>query len=175
MSITVNLHWFLSLFSNSLSFVETVCETGFNAGHSTLLWLLANPSAKVYSFDLGRHPCTAPMADYLKKRFPDRFTITFGNSTETLPRFRRENPDVKCDLMIIDGGHTVDVASADFGNFYRMSNRKNIVFYDNHPDRFHIGASWELLKRRGVVIEYFRCQFITSNLHGFTFGQFLFN
>ena len=157
-----------------MSFVKTVCETGFNAGHSTLIWLLANPNAKVYSFDLNKHPCTEPMAHYLKNRFPDRFTVTFGDSTETLPAFRQENPHVTCDMMIADGGHTVDVASADFGNFYRMSNKKNIVFYDNHPDRFYIGTSWELLKRRGVLTEYFRCQYIRRNMHGFTFGQYVF-
>ena len=152
-----------------------MCETGFNAGHSTLIWLLANPSVKVYSFDLNRHPCTEPMAEYLKKRFPRRFTITYGNSTETLPLFRRRNPDVKCDLSIADGGHTVPVASSDLENFYRMSTKLNIVFYDNHPDRYDIGTSWELLKRRGVLTEYFRCQYLERNMHGFTFGQYIIN
>ena len=150
-----------------------MCETGFNAGHSTLIWLLANPNVKVYSFDLNRHPCTAPMADYIRKRFPDRFTITYGNSTETLPAFRRENPDVKCDMSIADGGHTVPVASSDLENFYQMSSKLNIVFYDNHPDRYEIGASWELLKRRGILMEYFRCQYRNNRMHGFTFGQYI--
>ena len=160
-------------FCCSLSFVKTVCETGFNVGHSTLLWLLANPNVKVYSFDLNRNKCTAPMADYLKKRFPDRFTITFGDSTETLPAFRRENPDVKCDMTIADGGHTARIASADLENFYYMSNKLNIAFYDNHPDRFRIGISWERLKRRGILTEYFRCQYLNKNTHGFTFGQYV--
>ena len=163
----------LITFCCSLSFVKTVCETGFNAGHSTLIWLLANPNVKVYSFDLNRHPCTAPMADYIRKRFPDRFTITYGNSTETLPAFRRENPDVKCDMSIADGGHTVPIASSDLENFYQMSTKLNIVFYDNHPDRYEIGASWELLKRRGLLTEYFRCQYLERNMHGFTFGQYV--
>ena len=167
--------FFISLFSNSLSFVKTVCATGFNAGHSTLLWLLANPSLKVYSFDLNTHPCTAPMAEYMKKRFPDRFTITFGDSTETLPVFRRDNPDVKCDLMIADGGHTVEVASADFENFYQMSNKKNIVFYDNHPDLYDLRQSWEVLKLRGKLYQYFRCQYLGLKGHGFTFGRFFFD
>ena len=161
------------VFVCSLSFIKTVCETGFNAGHSTLIWLLANPNAKVYSFDLGGHTCTRPMAEYLENRFPGRFTITYGSSTETLPVFRRENPDVNCDMMIVDGGHTVEIASSDFENFYEMANKLNIVFYDNHPDVYEIGASWELLKRRGVVTEYFRCQYLESNKHGFTFGQYV--
>ena len=156
-----------------MSFVKTVCETGFNAGHSTLIWLLANPNVKVYSFDLNRHPCTAPMADYLKNRFQGRLDVTYGNSTETLPVFRRENPDVKCDYIIVDGGHTADVASSDLENFYRMANRMNIVLFDNHPDKYRMGISWEVLKWRGVLTEYFRCQYLDSNEHGFTFGQYI--
>ena len=156
-----------------MSFVNTVCETGFNAGHSTLIWLLANPNAKVYSFDLNEHPCTALMADYLKNRFKDRLNITFGNSKETLPVFRRANPDVKCDFIIVDGGHTVDVASSDLENFYQMANRLNIVFFDNHPDKYHIGISWEVLKWRGLLTEYFRCRYLDSKKHGFTFGQYI--
>ena len=152
-----------------------MCETGFNAGHSTLIWLLANPNAKVYSFDINRFPCTEPMADYLKKRFPDRFTITYGDSTQTLPAFRRQNPDVKCDLIIVDGGHTVPIASSDLENFYQMSTKLNIVFYDNHPDHLKIGTSWELLKRRGVLTEYFRCRYEEKGVGGFTFGQYIVN
>ena len=160
----------------ALGFVKTICETGFNAGHSTLIWLLANPNTKVYSFDLGRHTCTRPMAEYLQKRFPGRLNIELGDSTKTLPDFRRRYPDVKCDLMIVDGGHTVKVASADFDNFYAMSNRLHIVFYDNHPDIYKIGASWEKLKRRGQLTEYFRCQYVEKGFykkHGFTFGQYI--
>ena len=134
------------------------------------MWLLANPNAKVYSFDLGYYPCSRPMADYLKNRFPGRFTITFGDSTKTLPIFMRENPDVKCDLISVDGGHTVEVASSDFAHFYHMANSPNWLMYDNHPDKYRIGASWEQLKRRGMVTEYFRCQYFTR-VHGFTFGQ----
>ena len=115
------------------------------------------------------------MADYMKKRFPDRLTITYGDSTETLPAFRRQHPDVKCDLMIADGGHTSEIASSDFGHFYQMANRMNIVLYDNHPDFYDLGESWEVLKRRGVLYEYFRCQYIELKAHGFTFGRFIFD
>lgn len=36
----------------SLPCVKTICEVGFNHGHSAGLWLLANPTADVYFFDL---------------------------------------------------------------------------------------------------------------------------
>ena len=39
----------------SLNFVTNICETGFNAGHSTFMWLNVNPDVHVYSFDIGIH------------------------------------------------------------------------------------------------------------------------
>ncbi len=87
-------------------FVETVCETGFNAGHSTLMWLTTNPRARVYSFDIGSHEYSRPMAQYLDKEFPGRLTVTLGDSKVTLPAFRKAHPEVTCDFLIIDGGHT---------------------------------------------------------------------
>ena len=36
----------------SLPCIKTICEVGFNHGNSAGLWLLANPSADVYFFDL---------------------------------------------------------------------------------------------------------------------------
>ena len=157
----------------SMSWVKTVCETGFNAGHSTLIWLLANPQAHVYSFDINLHSLTQPMAEYIQERVPWRHHITYGDSVETLPEFRRQNPEVKCDVAITDGGHTARIATIDLENFYQMSSHRNIAFFDNHPDRFKIGAGWESLKRRGKLTEYFRCRFKGGHQFGFTFGQYV--
>ena len=55
-----------------LPFVRTVCETGFNAGHSTLVYLVSNPDVHVYNFDLGNHEYSQYMADYLGNRFRNR-------------------------------------------------------------------------------------------------------
>ena len=35
-------------------YVKNVCEVGFNAGHSTAIFLNANPKAKIWSWDLGQ-------------------------------------------------------------------------------------------------------------------------
>ena len=92
-----------------LPFVKRVCEIGFNAGHSTLLWLTASPNITVLSFDLGRWMYTKPMAKFLKERFPGRLLLILGDSTKTFPdhsaMFRH-----RCDIISVDGGHTYDVA-----------------------------------------------------------------
>ena len=61
---------------NKTSFIKTVCETGFNAGHSTLAWLAGNMNTHVYSFDLGRHAYSRPMAAHLQAKFPGRLNVT---------------------------------------------------------------------------------------------------
>ena len=48
------------------SSVRTVCETGFNAGHSASGYLLANRKLHYYGFDLGKHNYTRRAAKYLK-------------------------------------------------------------------------------------------------------------
>ena len=110
-------HWLAGL-----PWVNTVCETGFNAGHSTLQWLTGNDHATVYSFDIGSHYYTRPMAYYLNRTFPGRFLIIFGDSLTTLPRFAAIHPEVKCDVILVDGGHSHSVATADLRNFRKLVN-----------------------------------------------------
>ena len=63
-----------------------VCEVGFNAGHSTLNWLAADPRTAVDAFDLGAHPSAAAAFAYLSKKYPGRLRLTLGDSRATLPR-----------------------------------------------------------------------------------------
>ena len=51
----------------SLAKIEThknILEIGFNAGHSTLLFLLSHPTSKIYCFDTCQHPYTKLCFDY---------------------------------------------------------------------------------------------------------------
>ena len=89
---------------------KTVCETGFNVGHSSLLWLAANPDINVVSFDIGVHDYVIPAADYIATNFPGRFKLIIGDSRETLPM---HDPSLKCDLFFVDGGHSREVAQSD--------------------------------------------------------------
>ena len=158
-------------------FINTVCETGFNAGHSTFAWLESNTKTHVYSFDLGIHDYARPMADYLRTRYPGRLNVTWGDSTLTLPDFHRRNPDVKCDLLIVDGGHTNPICQSDFNTFMDMANVDNIVMLDNYPDTRlrwmeDLGNVWERAKRRGDLIEIFGCSFEPDSPHGFSVGRY---
>jgi len=113
--------------------IKTVCETGFNAGHGTLRWLIhSSPDVHVYSFDIGVHDYAKKGAAWIAQTFPGRHTITWGDSTKTLPAFHQKHPEVKCDLILVDGGHMYDVALADLKNFMRMANPDfNTVMMDD--------------------------------------------
>jgi len=115
----------------------TICQTGFNAGHSALRFLL-HSNAHVYLFDLGSHDYAKPAADWIQDRFPDRHSVIWGDSAQTLPSFHEQNPNLKCDLIFIDGGHSKEIAQADFGNFRAMATSTSKVFIDD----VHCSAGW---------------------------------
>eukprot|EP01035_Chromulina_nebulosa_P032355 gene32355-43223_t len=78
--------------------VKTICEVGFNAGHSAGVFLLSNPSAKLISFDLGTLAWTKSQVEYLKHLFPNRLTFVEGNSQVAIKEYAAKNPEIKCDL-----------------------------------------------------------------------------
>ena len=126
---------------------------GFNAGHSTFMWLNAKPKVHVYSFDIGKHRYTRPMADVLGK--------------------------IKCDLGIIDGGHVGNVPLMDFQHFYKMVKpmSKHLVVLDDWPSAHHyskdIGAMWIGEVQKGRVKTILQCMNIGTR-KGMTFGLFIF-
>ena len=161
-----------------LPFVKMVCETGFNAGHSSFLWLSTNPQTHVYSFDIGEHKYSQKMAAYLQSQFPGRLNVTWGDSTLTLPEFHRNYPSIKCDLLFIDGGHTISVAQSDFNTFRQMANPVHLVMMDDHP-ALHVTRSdngprtvWEEAKLKGTVHELAVCS-RHGEMRGVAFGMYL--
>jgi predicted O-methyltransferase YrrM len=93
-----------------------VCEVGFNAGHSLLLMLDANPTAEYVLFDLGTHAYTRPCFEYLRAAYPSTsMTILYGDSKETLPAYQGS-----FDLMHIDGGHLLPELTSDYTQSLRL-------------------------------------------------------
>jgi predicted O-methyltransferase YrrM len=96
---------------------KRMLEIGFNAGHSSLLFLMANSGAtELTLFDLGGHAYVRPCVEYMRKQFPAvDMTYIEGDSTRTLPAFLAANVDKKgtYDLVHVDGGHDSDVVLSD--------------------------------------------------------------
>ena len=161
--------------------VSTICEIGFNAGHSTLQWLAGNDKAIVYSFDIGEHGYTRPMFTYLQRRFPGRLNVTIGDSRKTIPRFSATNRHVKCDLVIVDGGHTYDIALADLINMRALANADhNVLVFDDYLSTFggvyllrELGVPWNKMRADGFVVERYACTLGQDKNRGFVVGYYV--
>ena len=103
--------------------VETVCEIGFNVGYSTMVYLLNNPKAKVFVFDVFLRNYTAAAVSSLQQMFPERDLLaTAGDSATTVPRFHRLFPDIKCNLIFIDGSHYDPALAMDIEHMKSLAN-----------------------------------------------------
>lgn len=88
---------------------------------------------------------------------------------ETLPRATHLRG--KCDVLIVDGGHSYDVAKADLHNFHQMANpERHLVIVDDVPQYKPVTAAWNRAKAAGVVRELFVCKMEPSR--GFAVGMY---
>ena len=110
---------------------KLIGEIGFNAGFSTTAFLNANPDSRVVSFDLVEHGYTRVAKKIVDEKFPGRHTLIGGDSTKTVPDFAEKNPDVKFDLVFIDGGHSYEVAMADILNMRKLCTGATAVVIDD--------------------------------------------
>lgn len=132
--------------------VKNICEVGFNAGHSAAIYLNANPQAKVYSFDIGQFSYTRGNAELMKSLFPDRFEYISGPSGETLKQFFEERPDVKCDVISVDGDHSTEGTLADLENFRRLASCRNWVLMDDAGWN-STNSAWQAAKDAGIITQ----------------------
>ncbi|SPM32416.1 hypothetical protein AB431_21135 [Mycobacterium rhizamassiliense] len=124
-----------------------IAEIGFNAGCSSYALLKYVPDATVVSFDLGEHASVAVNKKLIDKTFPGRHTLISGDSRETVPAFADGNPDLRFDLVFIDGGHDYGVAHADICNMRALSSDRTALVMDDLVPWRHYGVgpakAWE--------------------------------
>lgn len=104
-----------------------VMEIGFNAGHSSEVFLKNNNNLTVVSFDLGDQDCSAPAKEYIDETYPNRHELIIGDSTTTVPIYLENNKDKKFDFIFIDGGKDYDVVNADMVNCSHFAHKDTIV------------------------------------------------
>jgi predicted O-methyltransferase YrrM len=108
---------------------DNILEIGFNAGHSSLLYLLSNQHSTITAFDLCYHPYVIPCFEYLKNEFSNRINLYSGDSNSTVYEYHKNNPTKKFDLIHIDGGHETHIANKDFFNSLKLAS--NIIIWDD--------------------------------------------
>src|SRR5258708_245435 len=132
-----------------------VGEIGFNAGFSSYAMLSVNPTVTVVSFDLCAHASSRWAKKLIDAKFPGRHTLICGDSRDTVPAFKQDNPGVCFDLIFIDGGHEYEVASADLTNMRQLASERTAVIMDDLTPwlKFGIGPAqaWTEAINRGAV------------------------
>jgi predicted O-methyltransferase YrrM len=108
-----------------------VVEIGFHLGFSSYAFLKANKKTNVISFDIKSHPFVPAAKSIIDRKFPGRHSIIYGDSTKTVPEFAKENPNIKFDLIFIDGGHDYKIAEADLRNTRSLAHAKTLVVMDD--------------------------------------------
>ena len=113
--------------------VDAIVEIGFNAGHSALLMLTANPSLIYRGVDVGRHLYVEPCSEYLKSQFGNRFNLTINDSVKAIPKIFAIYPELQNKTIgwHIDGDHTPSVAAKDLKNVVNLSGVKDTIIMDD--------------------------------------------
>lgn len=128
--------YYVRMVANPL--VKTVCEVGFNCGHSTALWLASNPTVVVHSFDLfSKLSHSRAAAKHLQQRWPGRLHIYDGSSLESVPRWARELEGRPCDLLHIDGKHSYENTVLDFLNLLPAAAPHAMALFDDQCNPAH--------------------------------------
>ena len=137
--------------------VKTYCEVGMNGGHSASAMLQANPSLTVHSFDMMFWNYSWPVAQWLSLAFGNRFVLHPGNSRHTVPAWAEQlsrsaaTPSEKapCDVILVDGDHSMQGASADLRNFRTLARSLAPVVVDDTATA--PGGALKDLERAGTL------------------------
>lgn len=97
---------------------KRILEIGFNAGHSAEIFLSTVADAVLLSFDLGAHAAVRVGKTFIDEVYPGRHTLVVGDSAGSIPTFASlvERTIPAFDFLFIDGGHTIEIATADLAN-----------------------------------------------------------
>ena len=138
--------------------VRTVCEIGFNAGHSAIVWL-EGLDTRLKTFDVFRHPYSNASRNHIDRLYPGRVTFIRGKSQETVPRYIssvRAGVEPPCDLWFVDGDHSHRTPRVDLGNALAAAAYGATIIADGCSTRFgDVLTAWDELVRDGTITHSF--------------------
>jgi predicted O-methyltransferase YrrM len=111
--------------------IHKIAEVGFNAGHTSEIFLEFVLDSHVVSFDINSLHYTLTGVEFLKTQFQDRFQFIEGDSQYTVPSFFKTHPDQKFDLIYIDGCHLLDACINDILNFKPFADENTVLWVDD--------------------------------------------
>ncbi len=161
--------------------VKKILEIGFNAGHSSELFLSNRQDTKVLSFDIMDHDYGYVGKDYIDFSFQNRHQLIIGDSQDTVPHFSKNNPNEHFDLIFIDGGHEESCAAADILNCRMLARKDTWVIIDDIDSiedgkmiEWSVGPTnaWNQAIEKGIIKEIDRKHF---GLRGWAIGKYVFD
>lgn len=113
--------------------VKKVAELGLNGGHwMTNLFQNCVNLQHVVSFDINHHRYTAVAVEYFTRFQKNRFSFIEGDSLLSIPKYSSENPNMKFDLIYVDGNHTYSYCLQDIINFRAMATSDTVLWIDDY-------------------------------------------
>ena len=113
------------------------------------------------------------MADYLNRTFPGRHHITFGDSTKTVSRFAAIHPEVKCDVILVDGGQSHSVAIGDLRNFRKLANVERNVLVLDDINLQPVTTAWIEAEAAGLTVQRFSCTDQSRRKRSYVVGYYV--
>jgi len=138
-----HLLWHIGAVINPQNIMEIGCRTGTSICH--LLSAMPDHEGKhVVLFDAfidvlnvsdeELTPITEKMVkaniEYLNLPV-DKVKFVVGLSAETVPNYREENPDIRFDYILVDAGHTYELAKIDMENSAEMLAPGGVLLMDD--------------------------------------------
>lgn len=133
-----------------------ICEVGFNCGFSSWAFLTASPDVLVWSFDLADYAYSAAAKAHVDELFPGRHTLIRGDSHFEIPAFVKANPELRFDVIFVDGDHTLEGARADLADLRALATADTVLVMDDiMPWRWYgegPTAAWQEAVEAGSIL-----------------------
>jgi hypothetical protein len=154
-----------------------ICEIGFNAGHSAIMWLHGT-NAQLVEFDLQSLPYSLASRRFVESAFPSRVHFHVGKSRHTVPGYAarvRNTTAPPCDLWLVDGDHGVG-AQHDIMHALAASRGGTLFVVDDASLRFPLLRKyWRIHVALGSLRELACIQLnrrgVTHNAKGWCIGR----
>jgi len=152
------IHKQLNLFWCGMQAETSICEIGFNAGHSALLFLLGNTaeSLRFTIFDIVLHRYVHVCFEYMKSQYPNvNFELIGGDSVKTVPQFLANNPRFlnTYDIVHVDGGHYVEAAESDMEMAKKLVRLGGLLVVDDTEGEY-INSKADDYVKSGCFVEF---------------------